>query len=73
LLEKRLGPSSLKGGGTIHHPVALLLAFKAWPCWAAQLRAHTGPVTLEATSKTWAESSLGFFWAMGARSWGALL
>jgi hypothetical protein len=49
---KGLRPSALRDGGAVHHPVALLFAFRTWPRWAAWFRTCTGTVTLKAILKT---------------------
>jgi hypothetical protein len=43
---------TLRGGGAIHHPVALLFALRTWPWQAAWFRTGMGPVPLKGTLKT---------------------
>jgi hypothetical protein len=62
-----LRPSTLRGGGAVHHLVSLLFAPRTWPWWAAWFRTCTGPVSLKATLKTWAGKCSGFFPASGVR------
>jgi hypothetical protein len=64
-----LKPSTLRGGGAVHHPVALLFALRTWPWQAAWFRKYTGSVSLKATLKTWAGKCSGFFLASGVRGW----
>jgi hypothetical protein len=62
-----LRPSTLRGGGAVHRPVALLFALRTWPRWVVWFRTSAGPLSLKATPKIWVESCLGFFLASGVR------
>jgi hypothetical protein len=62
-----LRPSTLRGRGAVHCPVALLFALRTWPQWAVWFRTSMGPVSLKATLKTWTWRCLGFFLASGVR------
>jgi hypothetical protein len=61
-----LRPSTFRGAGAVHHPVALLFALKR-PWRVVQFRTCTGPVSLKATQKTWSGRCLGFSLALGVR------
>jgi hypothetical protein len=65
--------STLRGGGAVHRPVALLFALRTWSWWAVYLRTGTRSMSLKATPKTWAGRCLGFFLASGVRGWRPLL
>jgi hypothetical protein len=68
-----LRPSTLRGGGAVHRPVALLFALRTWPWQVVWFRTCTGPVSLKATLKTWAGRCLGFSLALGVRGQRPLL
>jgi hypothetical protein len=66
-------PPTLRGGGALPHPVALLFALRTWSWWAVYLRTGTDPVLLKATLKTWAGRCSGFSLALGVGSQRVLL